>query len=1016
MRTALNHTILAAACILATLSSCRQENHADGREARPSADIAPGETLLSFTINCPAATKDTKSVITGEHFETGIRSILILVIGEDGSWKKAYKEAPSSGYLSTGTGNVDLDLDDMTLKAWSQHYDVYAFANMGDVTASMPTDASGKPDPEAFAYSLPDTYADIGTHGMPMCAKGALQSAELVPYSRGGTVNLTLTLRRLMAKVVISVRKNGMTGGNTGVLNSSAIRVRQVPCVIRPFADGGSGALTRQELYGGVSAPSTETDYFVFSAGAGAAEHTAVTTLYVPENCQGIGPETGQDKKVPGSAIPAGRHALATYLEYSASKSGARDGVGGDLTYKAYLGENTVNDYNVVGDTEYRATLNLSWNGLFFDGDWRVDNSDISDGRRLYLSTTANAASGSFDWGHLRRNQAKELFVNFSRDGGATWVHSAKDIAGWPYGWDLFVDGVRQGTGASGTATGDLVWAYRGDVSRDQLFITPGPASVPSSAHTLQVKSADGRVASNVVEFDIEEPVNIIWSGKPVLVAQRGLLAVNDLYTGETVTEVVAESGDDVIRIEGSGSSRYVGLLKSGDYTIKVTTSTGREGSLSGSVSAPTICLSHSTFYANPDGAVIHTGTDGLTGSSLSMIYRNGSSNLTVRSAGATAVGSELHKELYDELLAPVYTSTSSILHIAVDGSVYAKTVNGYPRTGTSKIGTVTVSPKEASTGVAAASFDVLRVDPFQNFGAAASLGAVEDWGMLYDYYNYLGTVVSGSLSLGKVIVSNPAYTGITAFVDGTESPALASSCVTGSLSITSSASISYNFSQANLHGVDNHLAGKAQLHAYVRNRHDNSLYYCPFAQFDLFAHGAVGARLGGGSKGNDYAYTVLAGDGSASAYSTPQTGFDGQLVTHHFSVPVTSAYDSAQTFGSYTAESFRSTSSYSSPDNHVFRIKKSGNPITPSDFNSVKAAFAPQLQFPTGSEWPESMDNAYCKRIEVGGQVMFAIRNSSTAPTRTFQGKSGCGYYVLHLLSDIQNKFPYSGYNKGWE
>ena len=533
MRIILKNSFFSVVCFLTVLffgMSCQRENGPVEQEPGSPVTLESGEAALSFCVITPVVGVDTKSVITDTYFETGIRSILILVLGEDGSWKSTYKEA-SSGYLSTGTGVAALDLDAVKVRACYQDYTVYAFVNMGNVMDNMPVDASGKPTPDAYVYSLPVAYPDLGTRGMPMCAKVTVDTDDL---PAGGQANVVLTLRRLMAKVVISVNKTGMTGENAGVLNSSIIRVRQVPRVIRPFAAGGSGALEVAELYGGVGAAYTDTDYYSFSAGsaAGAAYHTNVTTLYVPENYQGVGSETNQEKKAtaPGET-PTGRQALATFLEYKASKSGTNDGISGNLTYKAYLGENVVNDYNVIGDKVYRATLNLSWNGLFFDGDWRVDNSDITDSRRLYLSTTANASSASFDWGRLRRNVASQLYVNFSRDGGSTWVHSAKDIDAWPYGWDLYIDGVKQAAGAAATAAGDLGWSYIGDPSRDQLFITPGPSSVSSTPHTLQVKSSDGRIASNIVTFDVGlSPLGGKWMNDtaPLYVAQRGKILCYD--------------------------------------------------------------------------------------------------------------------------------------------------------------------------------------------------------------------------------------------------------------------------------------------------------------------------------------------------------------------------------------------------------------------------------------------------------------------------------------------------------
>ena len=653
MRIILKNSFFSVVCFLTVLffgMSCQREDGPVEREPGLPVALESGEAALSFRVSTPVAVDDTKSVITDTYFETGIRSILILVLGEDGSWESTYKEA-SSGYLSTGTGVAALALDVVRVRACYQDYTVYAFVNMGNVMDNMPVDASGKPTPDAYVYSLPVAYSDLSMLGMPMCAKVTVDSDDL---PAGGQANVVLTLRRLMAKVVISVNKTGMTGENAGVLNSSVIRVRQVPRVIRPFVAGGSGALEVAELYGGVGASYTDTDYYSFSAGAGDVAHTNVTTLYVPENYQGIGSETSQEKKAtaPGET-PTGRQALATFLEYTASKSGTNDGVSGNLTYKAYLGENVVDDYNVIGDKVYRATLNLSWNGLFYTGDWRVDNSDITDGRRLYLSTTANAASSFTDWGHLRRNVASELYVNFSRDGGSTWVHSAKDIDGWPYGWDLYIDGAKQAAGASATAAGDLGWAYTSATAGDQIAITPGPSSVASSVHTLQVKSADGRVVSNEVTFEVSQPLRLYWSNDAdKYVAQMPFLAVGDKEDNNaTITYTINDSSTGLELYYPSKTGVYVKTLAAGDYTITVTASNGQTGEITFTVNDPVVKLDLTGFDLWVDGTatsrIFHYTT--LEGTEMTKAAH----------ADQEGVGTKFAPSLYETLLKPSITGVS---------------------------------------------------------------------------------------------------------------------------------------------------------------------------------------------------------------------------------------------------------------------------------------------------------------------------------------------------------------------
>lgn len=511
-------------------------------------------------------------------------------------------------------------------------------------------------------------------------------------------------------------------------------------------------------------------------------------------------------------------------------------------------------------------------------------------------------------------------------------------------------------------------------------------------------------------------PLQLSWSsaGAATYVAQRGLLEVGGLDDSSASVSYVVTSGSDKVQLTQSGKNTYVGLLGSGSYTIKATATNGQEGTFSGTVSAPELIPNATSIYANPDGSVARTSTDGLSGNTLSASYKAESKTLTT-TKDAIAVGGYLNKDLYDELLAPSYSVSSGGCLVMGNEGVYAARLSSpaYPSEAGTALGTVVVSPKVSSTGVASVSVTVRSVNPFANWGSAASLADVEDWGMLYDYCNYTGSVTSGTYSAGKVLAGDGTF-GMTAFVNEVEYPALASHCVSGSLNAGAPASLRYEFSQQKLAGMDAHVAGNAELRAYVRNRHSGERLFHTFATFRLFVHGAVGARLRYDTEKSDvYAYAVLVGDGSTSPYNTPFAAFDGTQASHVFSVPMSSSIE-AGTYGSFSVDRIRTTQGYSCPDDHVFRITKSNGSIGNNEYNAIKAAISPRLRFPDGEEYGI---NPYCKRIvSSSGKTIFAIKDGPSSPTRAFEGEINCGYYVLHLLSDIQTNYPYSGYNKGWE
>ena len=523
---------------------------------------------------------------------------------------------------------------------------------------------------------------------------------------------------------------------------------------------------------------------------------------------------------------------------------------------------------------------------------------------------------------------------------------------------------------------------------------------------------------SNRVKVTVHHnPLQLSWSsaGAATYVAQRGLLEVGGLDDNSASVSYVITTGSDKVRLTQSGKNTYVGLVGAGSYTIKATASNGQEGTFSGSVSAPELVPDATSIYANPDGSVAHSGTDGLSGNTLSASYKAGLKTLTT-TRDAIAVGGYINKDLYEELLAPSFSLSSGGCLVMGNEGVYAARLSSpaYPSEAGTALGTVVISPKVSSTGVASVSVTVRSVNPFANWGSAASLADVEDWGMLYDYFNYTGSVTAGTYNAGKVLASEGTF-GTTAFVNEEEYSALASHCVSGSLSAASSTSLRYEFSQQKLAGMDAHVAGNAELRAYVRNRHSSERFFRTIASFRLFVHGAVGARLRYDTERSDvYAYAVLVGDGSTSPYTTPFAAFDGTLASHVFSIPMSSSI-TAGTYGSYSVDRIRATQGYSCPDDHVFRITKSDGSIGNNEYNAIKAAIAPRLRFP--SEYEYGSLNPYCKLIsKSSGEVVFVIKDGASAPMRTYEGLTNCGYYVLHILSDVQTKYPYSGYNTGWE
>ncbi|MBQ4389803.1 MAG: DUF4906 domain-containing protein [Bacteroidales bacterium] len=532
-----------------TLASCVREEIPHDLAAEPQAKVAATESLLTLSFEEPGVNPDTKSVINAADFDNAIKSVLVYLVSSDGSWKKAY----------SSSGNAGLADKEFTILAdGSTYYDIYALVNMGEADF---TPAS----PQNWVYTLPESFSSLNSTGLPMCGSARINANEIVA---GGTTSKTLTLRRLLSKVNITVNKSGMlTGASDGsALAGGSLKLRQVSKVLRPFAaEADRRAQSTSEMY------SADTDWHSFTGGSGKDVIDSGVTLYIPENRQGTGSGTTQADKTPA----AGREGLATYLEYTATKKGGSDGVAGNLTYKAYLGENEVSDFNVIGDKVYTATLSLSWDGMW-EGSWRVSQGDWADTRVLVISAAAGSTvamdtkNTKAESAKVRKSTPTAFYMNYFLDGtqASTIQHGRKDMDSWPYGWVAYVDGNALPSGASGTiknaSSQDLIaWSY--DSATDCLSMeTVAGAPANSDIHTLQFITLDGRKQSDIVYFTTSIPFEFRWKdgGEPNHVAQRGILYAIDPDTGNSSSEAI-------IKLKNANSSQ-VRLTDNGDGTAVV--------------------------------------------------------------------------------------------------------------------------------------------------------------------------------------------------------------------------------------------------------------------------------------------------------------------------------------------------------------------------------------------------------------------------------------------------------------
>ena len=501
--------------------------------------------VLTLTLLSPGD-GDTKSVIAGgELWENQVRDVIYYIVSDGGQWKRLDGDGSTplvaSVRVSPKTG-----------------YTVYAFVN---IPSSRIGGFDGRPvSEEEICYSLPESYASIGVTGMPMAGRAIIPAGAL---SRGGSYPVGIAVRRLLARIDVTIDKGGMLSGASGgeALPSELVQLRHVARVVRPFARGGSRARSDSELIS--DATDLSSDYYTFPIAERDALQGSALSFYVPENCQGVlSRVTSETQKNP---LTAPSHAaLATYLEYRARKDGSADGVSGDLTYRVYLGGDNAGDFNVEGNRVYRATLALTWDGLW-SGDWRVSGGSWSptDRRRLVIAEAADSFTpmGSTPL-RVRKSSPTSFFTNYSVDGGATPAHGRMLQRDWPYGYEVLLDGEPL-PASSGTLTGEgLSWSYAPATDCLELRSLAGAPS--GVTHTLRMRSVDGRTYSNEVTFTAEIPFTGSWaSGAPVYVTQNGLLKCIDPDTG-------AVSPEGVFHLTDPSMASRVRLTDNGDGTARV--------------------------------------------------------------------------------------------------------------------------------------------------------------------------------------------------------------------------------------------------------------------------------------------------------------------------------------------------------------------------------------------------------------------------------------------------------------
>lgn len=352
-------TILAAALLSFAAASCRKEEALPG----PAEEPAATEGVTFRLQDTEPLTVGSRSLLTAADIETKKTSVTLA--------------AYSGGRLHVKR-HFTAGLDAMPLSlVKGTSYNVYAFVNMGDVTASLP---DGEGSLGSSYYSIP-SYSAVNAAGLPMT--GVREG-----FVAGSSADRTVPVRRLFAKVTANLSCDWKGASITSV------KICQM-----------NGRLP---LWGSAAIGSAS-DVFSGQDQASGSGPSGTFVFYVPENMQGTvaGITDPSGKSHEGNATVSANRSKLTYLEATVVSSGM---YAGTVTYRSYLGGNATTDFNVEGNVRYVWNVNYHEDGLQ-DGSWKRD-TDLTDTRYLrWVDRSAQITSSHVDAYEYASDSEVHLYI-----------------------------------------------------------------------------------------------------------------------------------------------------------------------------------------------------------------------------------------------------------------------------------------------------------------------------------------------------------------------------------------------------------------------------------------------------------------------------------------------------------------------------------------------------------------------------------------------------------------------------
>lgn len=446
--------------------------------------------------------------------------------------------------------------------------------------------------------------------------------------------------------------------------------------------------------------------------------------LYVPENLQGklLDSNDPTRKDLPALLQRYGPDytVCASYVEVMLTHDPSLYGVGGDLTYRFFLGENATDDFSVSRNRIYSVGFGPEYNTVMqcFDTGswpWKVGSDNWRDTRYLAFGTNQVSA---------RKGSTAQLAIRYGFE-GVDHPEFASD-------WTLLARGAGESDWVS-AASHPAFSAVSFDPSRSEVQLALA-RSYTGSLVNLAARTTDGRhEAMAQVQLLPDGEILIHWNYEPRYIGQVSTLALSREGTPLAISGVSVSEGADRVLVQSTGGIWKVSALRSGAVRLEVTTSDGDAISVPLTFKAPVLQV---------DTPMLTLPADASDSPRVRFSYRtdetDGNVPLQVAASGQSGPFL-LDAALYEQYLRPVVSivpgrALSAYLALDSDQAYVAS----YPADPAALLG---VTDAEAFRGQARQCPDVLPAAAgaqvpviFPGWDASGRLGIIRNYSVLGVY------------------------------------------------------------------------------------------------------------------------------------------------------------------------------------------------------------------------------------------------------------------------------------------